>query len=153
MLRGMEQKPQVAVEDVGDIVLLLPMMKKMGVPEVIDRAIPRHWKQEGLDWGWVGTIWLAHISSQGDHRKLPVREWAKQAHRTIEHATGVKLSETDFTDDRLGSVLTHLSKPEVWPGIERELSERTVRGYDLSAERVRVDMTTVSGHHDGEGGR
>src|SRR5713101_4391808 len=98
MLRGMEQKPQVEVEDVGDIVLLLHMMKKMGVPEVLDRSMPRHWKQEGLDWGWVGTIWLAHIISQGDHRKLPVRV------------------------------------------------------YDLSAETVRVDMTTVSGHHDGEGG-
>ncbi|SRR5713226_1306275 len=152
MLRGMEQKPQVEVEDVGDIVLLLHMMKKMGVPEVLDRSMPRHWKQEGLDWGWVGTIWLAHIISQGDHRKLPVREWAKQAHRTIEHATGVKLGETDFTDDRLGIVLTHVSKPEVWQVIERELSDRTVRVYDLSAETVRVDMTTVSGHHDGEGG-
>jgi transposase len=148
----MEQKPQVEVEDVGDIVLLLHMMKKMGVSEVIDRHIPRHWKQEGLDWGWVATIWLARIISQGDHRKLPVRQWVKQTQRTLEHATGVKLGETDFTDDRLGIVLTHLSKPEVWQGIERELSARTVRVYDLSQETVRVDMTTVSGHHDGAGG-
>lgn len=50
MLQGMEQTLQVEVEDVGDMVLLLHMMKKMGVPEVIDRYIPRHWKQEGLDW-------------------------------------------------------------------------------------------------------
>lgn len=40
-------------------------MKKMGVPEVIDRSMPRHWKQEGLAWGWVGTVWLAHIIAAG----------------------------------------------------------------------------------------
>ena len=148
----MEQTPQVEVEDGGDMVLLLHMMKKMGVPEVIDRYLPRHWTQEGLDWGWVATIWLAHIISQGDHGKLPVREWVKQAPRTSEHATGLQRGETDCTEDRLSIWLTHLSETEAWPAIECELSGRTVRGYDLSAETVRLEMTTVSGQQDGERG-
>ena len=30
--------------------------------------------QQELSWGWITTIWLAHILSQGDHRKVTVRE-------------------------------------------------------------------------------
>jgi transposase len=122
---------------------------RLGLPAILDRHIPRHWLQEGLSWGWVATIWLAHIMSQGDHRKLTVRDWVRQAHTTLEATTGLSIRETDFTDDRLTIVLRELSKPEYWHAIERDLGQNTVRAYDLSAERVRVDATTISGYHEG----
>jgi transposase len=124
-------------------------MMRLGLPAILDRHIPRHWLQEGLSWGWVATIWLAHIVSQGDHRKLTVRDWVRQAHTTLEATTGLSMRDTDFTDDRLTIVLRELSKPEYWHAIERELGQNTVRVYDLSAERVRVDATTISGYHEG----
>jgi transposase len=139
----------ITTERIDDFVLLITMMVQMGLPAILDRHIPRHWLQEGLSWGWVATIWLAHIVSQGDHRKLTVRDWVRQAHTTLEETTGLSIRDTDFTDDRLAIVVRELSKPEYWYPIERDLSRSIVRVYDLSVEGVRVDATTVSGYHSG----
>lgn len=145
----MDTELTITTERIDDFVLLLQVMMRLGLPAILDRHIPRHWLQEGLSWGWVTTIWLAHILSQGDHRKLTVRDWVQQAHTTLEETTGWSIRETDFTDDRLTIVLRMLSKPEYWQAIEQELGQNTVRVYDLPTECVRVDPTTVSGYHAG----
>src|SRR3990172_819720 len=139
----------LTTERIDDFVLLIHVMLRLNLPEILDRHIPRHWFQQGLSWGWVATIWLAHIVSQGDHRKLTVRDWVRQAQDTLERATGQRIRDTDFTDDRLTIVLRELSKPAYWRAIERELGQRTIRVYDLEQKRVRLDATTVSGYHAG----
>jgi transposase len=144
----MENKLTITTEQLDDVVLLLAMMKQMGLPEILDRHLPRHWLEEGMSWGWVSCIWLAHIVSQGDHRKVTVRKWVAQAQYTLEHVTGLTIRDTDFTDDRLGIVLRHLSVQQYWQAIEADLGTRTVRVYDLKREVVRLDATTVSGYHE-----
>ena len=72
--------------------------------------------------------------SQGDHRRLTVRDWVKQAHTALEETTGLSIRDTDLTDDRLTIVLRELSKAKYWHAIERDLSRRTVRVYDLSVK-------------------
>ena len=139
----------LTTERIDDFVLLLHVMLRLSLPEILDRHLPRHWFQEGLSWGWVATIWLAHIVSQGDHRKLTVRDWVRQAHDTLERVTGLSIRDTDFTDDRLTIVLRELSKPAYWHAIERDLGQNMIRVYDLAQKRVRVDATTVSGYHAG----
>jgi transposase len=139
----------LTTERIDDFVLLIHVMLRLNLPEILDRHIPRHWFQEGLSWGWVAMIWLAHIISQGDHRKLTVRDWVRQAHDTLERVTGQNIRDTDFTDDRLTIVLRELSKPQYWHAIERDLGQHTIRVYDLEQKRVRVDATTVSGYHAG----
>ena len=139
----------LTTERIDDFVLLIHVMLRLNLPEILDRHIPRHWFQEGLSWGWVAMIWLAHIISQGDHRKLTVRDWVHQAHDTLERVTGQNIRDTDFTDDRLTIVLRELSKPQYWHAIERDLGQHTIRVYDLEQKRVRVDATTVSGYHAG----
>ena len=62
-----KQDDQIISERIDDIVLLLSVMKQMKLPELIDEYLPRHWNQQGIDWGWVATIWLSYILSQGDH--------------------------------------------------------------------------------------
>jgi transposase len=52
----------------------------------------------------------------------------------------------DFRDDRLAIILKALSDDESWSAIESELTQRTIRVYDLSVEHVRLDTTTASGH-------
>ena len=143
----MNLEPEITIERIDDFVLLIEMMLHMNLPQIIDRHILRHHLQQGLSWGWVSTIWLAHILSRADHRKLTVRDWVRQAHETLERITGLSIRDTDFTDDRLAIVLTHLSKPKFWYEIECELDQQTLRVYDLEAECVRLDGTTVSGHH------
>ena len=136
-------------ERVDDFVLLIEMMKQIDLPEMLDRHLPRHWLQQGLSWGWVTTIWLAHILSQGDHRKLTVRDWVRQAHTTLEHVTGLSIRDTDFTDDRLTIVLRLLSNAASWSAIEQDLGQTIIRVYDLTHGPVRLDATTISGYHSG----
>jgi transposase len=143
----MSDELNITVERVDDVVLLLEVMKQMDLPGILDREIARHGLEQGLSTGWSATIWLAHILSQGDHRKLTVRDWVKQAHTTLERVTGLSIRDTDFTDDRLSLVLRRLSDEATWQALETELSAHLVRVYDLKAQVVRVDATTVSGYH------
>lgn len=145
----MKEELQITNERIDDFVVLLTLMQQMDLPGLLDRHLPRHWLQQGLSWGWTASIWLAHIVSQGDHRKLTVRDWVRQAHRTLEQVTGLDIRETDFTDDRLTIVLRHLSDATCWQGIERDLAEHLVRVYDLEEQPIRVDATTVSGYRNG----
>jgi len=84
-------------------------MKRLGVPDIFDRYLKRHGQQQGLSWGWIATIWLAHILTESNHRKQPVQAWVRQAGETIERITGQKVDELDFTDDRLTLLLRRLS--------------------------------------------
>jgi transposase len=49
----------VLTERVDDIVLLLEVMIQQGLPALLNRHLPRHWQQTGLDLGWVAVVWLA----------------------------------------------------------------------------------------------
>ena len=139
----------ITTERIDDFVLLLELMKQIDLPGMLDRHLPRHWLQQGLSWGWVTTIWLAHILSQGDHRKLTVRDWVRQAHTTLEHVTGRSIRDTDFTDDRLTIVLRLLSDTASWHALEQDLGQTIIRVYDLAHGPVRLDATTISGYHAG----
>ena len=138
---------QITSERIDDVVLLLNVMKEMGLPKIINQHLPRHWKEKGLDWGWVTTIWLSYILSQGDHRKVKVREWVNQRSYTLETVCDVSLRETDFTDDRLSILLRRLSPTHTWSEIETNLNRDTISVYQLPVSQVRIDATTNSGYH------
>ena len=138
---------QITSERIDDIVLLLNVMKEIGLPEIINQHLPRHWKEKGLDWGWVATIWLSYILSQGDHRKVKVREWVNQRSYTLETLCDLSLRETDFTDDRLSILLRRLSPTHTWSAIETNLNRETISVYQLPVNQVRIDATTNSGYH------
>jgi transposase len=139
---------QIRAERVDDIILLIGVMVRMGLPQVLDNHIPVHWKQRELSWGWTAVIWLAYILSEGDHRKVVVRQYVKNLQRTLSEVTGQDVSPLDFTDDRLGILLKYLSKPSYWESIEAELAQKTIRAYDLETDVVRCDATTASGYHE-----
>jgi transposase len=138
----------IITERVDDVALLIGQMITMGLPEVLDRHIPRHWKQRGLSWGWTAVIWLAHILTEGDHRKVSVEAYIKGMHHTLSHLTTQVITPLDFSDDRLGHLLTHLSKPQYWHQIERDLNARSIEVYALPQDMIRCDATTVSGAHE-----
>jgi len=143
--------PEIAIttERIDDFPLLLEVMIRLGLPDLIDQHLKRHGLHQGLSWGWIAAIWLAHILTESDHRKLPVRAWVRQAGETIERITGMKVGELDFTDDRLTLLLRRLSKPATWQAIEKELGRNILRVYELKPKQVRLDPTTVSGNHAG----
>src|SRR2546428_12339280 len=105
-------------ERVDDVALLIGQMVKMGLPEVLDRHIPRHWTQRGISWGWTAVIWLAYILTEGDHRKVSGETSLKGMQHTLSRLTAQVIQPLDFSDDRLSHPLTHLSKPAYWHQIE-----------------------------------
>jgi len=135
-------------ERVDDVALLIGQMVKMGLPEVLDRHIPRHWTQRGLSWGWTAVIWLAYIVTEGDHRKVSVETYLQGMHHTLSRLTAQVIEPLDCSDDRLSHLLKHLSKPAYWHAIERDLNERSIAVYALSQAVIRCDATTVSGDHE-----
>lgn len=137
----------IITERVDDVALLIGQMVTMGLPEVLDRHIPRHWKQRGLSWGWTAVLWLAHILTEGDHRKVSVETYIKGMKHTLSRLTAQAIEPLDFSDDRLGHLLAHLSKATYWHGIERDLNERSIEVYALPQDVIRCDATTVSGDH------
>src|SRR3990172_1948204 len=139
----------ITTERIDDFPLLLETMIRLGLPDILDRHLGRHGLHQGLSWGRIATIWLAHILTQSDHRKRPVQAWVRQAKETIERITGQQVRELDFTDDRLTLLLRRLSKPATWEAVERELGRNILRVYELTPERVRLDPTTISGYHAG----
>ncbi|NIO42388.1 MAG: IS1634 family transposase [Burkholderiales bacterium] len=143
-----ESELVVITERVDDVALLIAQMIKMGLPEVLDRYIPRHWKQRGLSWGWTSVIWLAYILTEGDHRKVSVEAYIKGMKHTLSQLTAQVIEPLDFSDDRLSHLLKYLSKPTYWHKIEEDLNERSIEVYDLAQEVIRCDATTVSGDHE-----
>jgi transposase len=138
----------IITERVDDVALLIGQMVKMGLPEVLDRHLPRHWTQRGLSWGWTAVIWLAYIVTEGDHRKVSVETYLKGMQHTLSALTAQVIEPLDFSDDRLSHLLTHLSKPAYWHQIERDLNARSIEVHALPQDVIRCDATTVSGDHE-----
>src|SRR6266446_6492737 len=137
----------IITERVDDVALLIGQMVTMGLPEVLDRHIPRHWKQRGLSWGWTAVMWLAHILTEGDHRKVSVEAYIKGMKHTLSRLTAQAIEPLDLSDDRLSHLLKHLSKSRYWHAIEQDLNERSIEVYALPQNVIRCDATTVSGAH------
>src|SRR5437773_8791968 len=138
----------IITERVDDVALLVGQMVTMGFVEVLDRHLPRHWKQRGISWGWTAVIWLASILTEGDHRKVTVETYIQGMHHTLSRLTAQVIEPLDFRDDRLGHLLHHLSQPKYWHQIERDLNARSIEVYALSQDVIRCDATTVSGNHE-----
>jgi len=136
----------IITERVDDIPLLLEHMQRMELPTLIDTHFPAHGNWYGLSLGWVSTIWLSSILSRGDHRLVHVEPWVANRLFTLQTVTGQAVERLDFTDDRLESVLRHLSDDTRWVQLESSLNQHTVRVYDLSTERIHVDSTTASAY-------
>ncbi|MCP4014951.1 MAG: hypothetical protein GY735_02395, partial [Delftia sp.] len=110
----------IRIERADDVPLLLAVMMRMKLHEVPDNHIPVHWKQRYLSWGLTCIIWPAYILSEGDHRKVSVREYVKNLSVTLSIITGRKVDELDFTDDRLGLLLKRLSNKSYRDMTEKE---------------------------------
>ncbi len=145
--RGGKKVLDVKTERIDDVPLLIGVMILVGYQGIIDTYIPSHGNQRNLSWGWTAVIWLAYILSEGDHRKVALREYVRGMKNTLEQVTGKEIDELDFTDDRLAILLRHFSNRKWWIKIENDLSENSIEVYELPEKIVRCDATTVSGYH------
>ena len=138
---------EARIERLDDMPVLLALQHRLGLASVIDRHIRRHWLHQGLSIGQLIVGWNTYVLSQADHRKVRVRAWATEHQDLLAELLGAPIRDTDFTDDRLGQVLTHLSDDTAWAAIEADLWQQSVQVYRLRPARVRLDPTTVHGYH------
>jgi transposase len=133
------------VERVDDIPVLLATLNKMKVAEILDRHFPsgHRWKGE-LTFGEVACVWIAFITSQGDHRLSQVEPWAEANRHSLQAALGKTVRALDFQDDRLADLLDRLAQLESWENAEKDLNQHLVRVYHLQADFFRVDTTTAN---------
>ena len=142
----MADQMTVTTERIDDIPVLLAQAMKMEVPKLIDKHFAMHGNWAGTSPGWTVAVWLAHIMSEGDHRLNQVEPWVAQRERVLQISSGQAMRSLEWSDDRLGILLDGLSDGEKWQQFERELNRHTIRVYQLTPRRVRVDSTTTSGY-------
>ncbi len=142
---------QIKVEQVDNIPIIVATLIKMGVQEVIDQHHQRHGHHQGLSEGWLALIFLAYILSEEDHKMVSVENWAVEHQHTLERLIGQSIRRTDFTDDRIGDVLRYLSADSLWLPVDEQISQQSIRVYELDeGGPVRLDATVGGGYHDEE---
>ena len=143
-------EPKTTSERIDDLPLLIYWLKRMQVDVIIDRVLgPPHGNWEGLSYGEVALVFVAYMVMGCTHFLSPMQAWARTHVQSLSQALGKPVREEDFTDDRLGILLSHLGDEATHPGepIERELGQQVLRAYALPTDTARMDMTTVSVHH------
>ena len=142
----MKNAVTVTSEPSGDTPLMLAHMKQMGLAEVLDQHLPDHGNRERLSWGTTAVMWLAHIISQSQHCMSHVQDLAALRLETLGAGIGQPVAPLDLADDRLAALLEKLADATTWEAITASVTPRLLRTYDLSAEIVRIDGTSVNGY-------
>ncbi len=141
-------------ERIDELPLLVKCLKQMRVDAIIDGVLgPPHGNWEGLSYGELALVFLTHTVIQCRHFLSPVEAWAGQHRISLSQALGKPVRAQDCTDDRLAVVLSKLGDEPTRPGerIELELGQHLLRAYALPTDIARIDMTSVSVHHQPPG--
>lgn len=141
-------KLSIVSERVDDIPLLTSILLRLDLPDIIDEFHTPHGNYKGLSPGWVVTVWLVYILSRSDHRMNSVQDWVASRCSVLTAATGQQMTNKDFTDDRLADLLKILHNDTIWSQIEQHISRHTIRAYNLSVDKIRLDATTAAVNHD-----
>ncbi len=152
---GMNTAPaplEVTSERVDDLPVLIGVLRQIGLAQLYDQTVSDHGLHQGLSGGWLAMVWLAHILSRGKHTKSPVREWVAQHQALLSRLIGQPIRPTDFTDDRLGSLLHRLADPARWEAFEAAWWARSLVVLPSLTAPVEwptfhVDSTTAWGYH------
>lgn len=122
------------------------MMHRMKIAEVLDKHLPRHHLHQGLSSGNLAVGWIAYILSQSDHRKYAVQEWANGLAHTLASLYDCPLRSHEFSDDRLGILLSHLAAAD-WDALEASLFHSSFAVYQLPTDCIHLDTTASCGYH------
>jgi len=140
--------PQVhRVERVDDIPVLLATLQRLKVDKILDRHFPSGHRWQGeLTFGEVACVWIAFITSQGDHRLYQLQLWAQANLHLLQTCLGKPVRPLDFQDDRLADMLDRLAGDDSWQDCEADLNQHSVRVYHLNPDLFRVDTTTANSY-------
>jgi transposase len=143
----MAEKIELIHERVDDIPLIIGLVQQLHLPEILDQHIGNHGNHQGISNGWLASVWIAYILSEGKHCKATVEEWVQSRHQMLQTLLEQPIRLGEFNDDRLGIVLKRLSRQETWEAVEADLWKATLCVYELELTAVRLDSTTSYGYH------
>jgi len=157
---------QLQHELVDDIPVIIGFCKRLNLSEIVDSHFKTHGNHTGLSNGKLILGWIAHILSQGNHRKAPVAEWANTHKMTLQAFLEEEISNTEFEDCRLGRLLDKFADDQDWQNFESSFYKNSFAVLRLdtvapgefkenpNAEEVgisktlKIDSTTAYGHHE-----
>ena len=129
----MDNDFSVSVLSVADIPLLYSIIEEYKIGAWFDHHKPSHGNWDGASPGTVLGVWLCYLLTEQDHRLSPVESWVAAHLPLLRCLTGVSsLRSLDFTDDKLGILLTYFSKPDIWDGFICSLERDMLSVYRLS---------------------
>lgn len=137
----------IITERVDDGAFRIGQMVTRGVPDVLDRPLPRHGTPRGIRWGWTAVMGLASIVTEGDHRHVSVAPSLQGMPHPLSRLPAHVIAPLDVRDDRLRPRRQHVRKPASWHAIERALHARSLAMDDVAQAVLRGEATTVSGAH------
>jgi transposase len=116
----MKDVVNITPERVDDVPLVLTHLQRMGLAAALESHVPTHSNGQGLSLGQRSTIWLAHVHSEGDHRR-----------NHVQHGLAERETVQELNDDRLAEML-------------HALSGQVVRVSQRDVQRVRLESNTAS---------
>lgn len=142
------------VEDVDSLPLLGAWAERMKLREILDEVLePPHGNWAGISPGAVAVGFFLYVVSERNHCIVPVEEWVGEHLETLRHVVGEEVTEKDFTDDRILSVLGQLGEEEArrWEPLERKLGVHLVQAFGLPCETARADTSSFVLYHGEDG--
>jgi transposase len=98
---------QLNHERVDDLPLLYGVMERLHLPGLLDAHLGNHGLHEGISNGYVTSLWLMYLLSEGDHRKSGVQSWVDRHRNTLEKLLGQTLrTGIEANDERWGLCCT-----------------------------------------------
>ena len=145
---------KVNTERVDDILLIKAEFAKSNLTNLLELYFPDHGNWKGISGGKVTVGFLTYILSCSDHRVSHVETWAAQRLNTLKYClNSPEMTQKDFTDDKLGSLLDKYSDDEKWTAFEKAHNQRLINVYDLSvnSEAIRLDAMITQSHRAAKG--
>ena len=134
------------IERVDDIPLLIAQLEKVGLSAKLNHYFPNHGNWKGLDGGKVLVGFLTYILSCADHRLSHVEPWVEGRLHILGHCLRhPEIEPSDFSDDRLGSLLDRLSDKDQWDAFDCSVNKSLIRLHQLPTvnQAIRLDAFIV----------
>lgn len=130
----------VAAEHSDDIPALIAHIRRIGIPQILDRHIPTRAYWGNLSVGWTAAVWLAHLLSCSDHKSNTIQQWVSAHPETLRWCAGGDVTPVDVGVDRLHDVLIGLSHDAQWQAIETDLNQHVLRTWALADKQVHLRL-------------
>ncbi len=132
-------------EPIGSLPLIFGLLEFVDLATHVNSIYPSHKNWRGGNKGIIVSVWLCYILTLTDHRLCGVEAWFVLHQRSLNlllvgygHA---ELDAKDFTDDRLGSLLSAFGAEDVWNIFISSFTCNLLKLYKISVKSVELDAT------------